>query len=278
MKSAIILPGGNASEQLALATLAEQHGWDGVFVWEAAYGVDAWTLLGAMAAVTSRVRLGTMLTPLPWRRPWKVASQVATLDRLSAGRAVLAVGVGAVEMADTGEVTDLRTRAEMMDEGIDLIRSLWAGGTSFHGAYYDYETARDDLNRVVQPVQERIPIWAVGVWPKPRSMRRIVRACDGVIPQFSLDGREATPDDIRDVRAWLTDNGGRPDLDVTAEGETAPTDPEAARTHVAWWAAAGATWWMETRWEEPHDTPERLADVRARIEAGPPTAQSETTR
>jgi len=60
-----------------------------------------------MAARTSVVRLGTMLTPLPWRRPWKVASQVATLDQLSGGRAVLAVGVGAVEtdLPDTGEVT-----------------------------------------------------------------------------------------------------------------------------------------------------------------------------
>jgi alkanesulfonate monooxygenase SsuD/methylene tetrahydromethanopterin reductase-like flavin-dependent oxidoreductase (luciferase family) len=71
--------------------LAEQAGWDGVFVWEAAYGPDAWSMLAAMAARTSVVRLGTMLTPLPWRRPWKVASQVATLDQLSGGRAVKAL-------------------------------------------------------------------------------------------------------------------------------------------------------------------------------------------
>ncbi len=273
IKSAIILPGGDAATQLDLAVLAEQHGWDGVFVWEAPYGVDAWTLLGAMAAVTTRVTLGTLLTPLPWRRPWKVASQVATLDRLSAGRALLAVGVGAPDMPATGETSDLRTRAEMMDEGIDLIRMLWAGGTSFHGAYYDYESGNDDLNRVVQPVQDRIPIWAVGVWPKPRSMRRIVRACDGLIPQFSLDGRESTPDDIRDIRTWLSEHGARADLDVMAEGETPADDPAAARAHVSAWADAGSTWWMETRWEMPHDTPERIADVRARIVAGPPTGQ-----
>src|SRR4249920_1179461 len=88
MRSAVVLPGGTANQQLEQAVAAEQAGWDGVFVWEAGYGVDAWTLLAAMAARTSRVRLGTMLTPLPWRRPWKVASQVATLDQISGGRAV----------------------------------------------------------------------------------------------------------------------------------------------------------------------------------------------
>jgi alkanesulfonate monooxygenase SsuD/methylene tetrahydromethanopterin reductase-like flavin-dependent oxidoreductase (luciferase family) len=90
MRYGLVLPGGTATEQLEQAVLAERAGWDGVFVWEAAYGVDAWTLLGAMAQRTERLRLGTMLTPLPWRRPWKVASQAATLDQLSGGRAILA--------------------------------------------------------------------------------------------------------------------------------------------------------------------------------------------
>ena len=138
MRYGVVLPGGTATEQLDQAVLAEQAGWDGVFVWEAAYGVDAWTLLAAMAVKTGRVRLGTMLTPLPWRRPWKVASQVVTLDQLSGGRAILAVGVGAVDtdLPDTDEVTGLRARAERLDEGIDLIRALWDGGTSYQGRYY----------------------------------------------------------------------------------------------------------------------------------------------
>src|SRR6266480_5669238 len=115
MRTGFVLPGGPATEQLEQAVLAEESGWDGVFVWEAAYGVDAWSLLAAMAARTERIRLGTLLTPLPWRRPWKLASQVATLDQLSDGRAILAVGVGAVDAAlgHTGEVTDLRERAAL---------------------------------------------------------------------------------------------------------------------------------------------------------------------
>ena len=126
MKYGVILPGGTATVQLEQAILAEQSGWDGVFVWEAGYGVDAWTLLAAMAASTSRVKLGTVLTPLPWRRPWKVASQVATLDQLSAGRAILTVGVGALstDLPLTGEQTDLRTRAELLDEGIASRRGI----------------------------------------------------------------------------------------------------------------------------------------------------------
>ncbi|MGH9030150.1 MAG: LLM class flavin-dependent oxidoreductase, partial [Acidimicrobiales bacterium] len=96
MRYGMILPGGSATEQLDQATLAEASGWDGVFVWESAYGVDAWSLLAAIAVRTTRVTIGTLLTPLPWRRPWKVASQVATVDQLSGGRVVLTVGIGAI--------------------------------------------------------------------------------------------------------------------------------------------------------------------------------------
>src|SRR6266566_4411511 len=105
MLTGFVWPGRSATEQLEQAVLAEESGWDGVFVWEAAYGVDAWGLLSAIAARTSRVTLGTALTPLPWRRPWKVASQVVTLDQISGGRAILAVGLGAVDMevGRTGE-------------------------------------------------------------------------------------------------------------------------------------------------------------------------------
>src|SRR3984885_7287990 len=129
MRYGIVLPGATTAEQLGQSVLAEHSGWDGVFVWEAAYGVDAWSLLAAMAVRTGRVRLGTMLTPLPWRRPWKVASQVATLDQISGGRAVLGVGVGALgtDLPDTSEATGLAERAAMLDEGIDLIRGVGNG-------------------------------------------------------------------------------------------------------------------------------------------------------
>jgi hypothetical protein len=272
MRSGFVLPWGTATEQLELARLAEQAGWDGIFVWEAAYGIDPWSLLAAMAARTTRIKLGTMLTPLPWRRPWKVASQVATLDQLSGGRAILAVGVGATStgLPSTGEVTGIRDRAELLDEGIDLIRELWAGGNSYHGKHYVYETRRTDLGQVATPVRERIPIWVVGVWPRPKSMRRVLR-CDGVIPQYELDGREAKPSDAREVKDWLIDHGAGSGLDVISEGETPADDHAGAVATITPWAEAGCTWWLETRWEMPHDTEQRMQQVRERLTAGSPT-------
>ena len=271
MRRGIVLPGGSATEQLQQAALAEQAGWDGVFVWEAAYGVDAWSLLAAIAARTSRVQLGTLLTPLPWRRPWKVASQVATLDQISDGRAILAVGLGALDtgLPDTGEVTDLRGRAALLDEGIDLIRTLWHGGTHYRGEHYRYDCDRDDLTRAVKPVRGSIPIWVVAAWPRPASLRRALR-CDGIIPQYQLGGRDPTPDDARSVRAWLEGHGAGPGLDMVADGETPAEDPDAAAALVSSWAWAGCTWWLETRWEMPHDSAQRMAQIRQRLAAGPP--------
>lgn len=246
MRQGFVLPGGTASEQLELAVLADGAGWDGLFVPEVGFAVDAWSLLSAMAVRTSRIRLGTMLTPLPWRRPWKLASQVATLDQLSAGRAVLAVGLGAVDPAlgRYPEVTDLAGRAALLDRGIDVVRGLWDGVTTF-----------DDLDlsasviAPARPVQDRIPIWCVAV-SKPPSMRRLAR-CDGLVAQVS------DPDELATMLTWLDGHGGRP-TDVIVDGET-----QAGETAVIErWAAAGATWWLETRWGAPED-------VRQRIEAGP---------
>lgn len=271
MRHGVILPGGTAPEQLELAQFAEDAGWDGVFVWEGTYGVDAWSLLAAMAVRTQRVRLGTVLSPLPWRRPWKLASQVATVDQLSGGRAALTVGLGAPEMLfGTGEPAERAERAQRLDEGIDLMRTLWSGGREHHGRYYDFAEDRDGaIVDVGRPVQERIPIWVVGAWPRPRSMRRAAR-CEGVVPEYYLDGREPEPRDVRELRSWLAENGARPDIDVIAEGETPADQPESAAETVAERAAAGCTWWLETRWQTPDDPSVRLDAMRERIMAGPP--------
>ncbi len=266
-----VIPSGTATEQLELAVLAERAGWDGIFAWEAAYGPDAWTMLAAMAVRTSSVRLGTMLTPLPWRRPWKVASQVAALDQLSAGRAILAVGVGAVDtdLPDTGEATDLRQRAELLDEGIDLIRTLWQGGRSYKGRHYQYETGRMDLGAAAKPVQDRIPIWVVGVWPAPKSMRRVLR-CDGVIPQYQHVEGDPAPADARAVAGWLAEHDVPPDFDIIADGETPTAEPGQAADTVAGWQQAGCTWWLETRWSAPDGKADSLREFADRLAAGPP--------
>jgi len=266
-----VLPGGTAGEQVEQAVLAERSGWDGIFVWEGVAGVDPWSLLAAMSQHTSRIRLGTMLTPLPWRRPWKVASQVATLDQLSGGRAVLAVGLGATDILPAGSIepTDRRLRAELLDEGIDLITAA-QGGRPYNGRHYgDYEV-RADLVPMARPVQQpRVPIWVVGAWPRPKSLWRVLR-CDGLLPLcMGEDGyRDTTPDDIRAMLAWLEAEGGpRPGFDVVVDGETPAGDPQAAAALVAPWAEAGCTWWLDVRWEP---SPDQMAQVRERLAAGPP--------
>ncbi|HEX2849556.1 MAG TPA: LLM class flavin-dependent oxidoreductase [Acidimicrobiales bacterium] len=275
MRFGFVLPGGGATEQLEQAVLADDAGWDAVFVWEAAYGVDAWSLLAAMAAKTSRVRLGTMLTPLPWRRPWKVASQVATLDQLSGGRAILAVGLGAPDPAlgTTGEVTDRRARAALLDEGIDVVYSLWHGDLEHHGPAFDVDLRpRVELFGEFTPVQQpHPPLWCVGAWPRPRSMRRVLR-CDGWLPNVLDAGgehRSATPDDVRAARAWFDATGPvRDGFDVIVEGETPADDAGAASAIVAPWADAGATWWLDARWSV--DAADRRRVVEERLAAGPP--------
>src|SRR6266568_4714085 len=120
MRYGWVLPYGDARTAAELAVVAEDHGWDAFFVWEPVWGIDAWVALTAAAMRTERIRLGTMLTPLPRRLPWDVASQVATLDNLSGGRVILSVGLGAPDDRwwlfedDPGR----RTRAERRAGGV----------------------------------------------------------------------------------------------------------------------------------------------------------------
>jgi alkanesulfonate monooxygenase SsuD/methylene tetrahydromethanopterin reductase-like flavin-dependent oxidoreductase (luciferase family) len=276
MRYGFVLPGGSAREQLELAELADRCGWDGIFVWEAAFGVDAWSLLSAMAVRTEHVRLGTLLTPLPWRRPWKVASQLVTLDQLSGGRAILAVGLGAVDaqLGGTGEITDKRHRAELLDDGLDIIDALLAGTQTFDGRHYHIDLHRPEMYGVARPVQQpRPPIWIVGLWGSAKSMHRVPRG-DGLLPNLPGGQQELPVDAVADMRRWLDEHA--PDgrrLDLVAEGETPAEDPEAARAKVAAFEAAGATWWIEARWSGDLQGEATVDGVRRRIEAGPPKAR-----
>lgn len=80
MMYGFVLPRGDAQVAVDTAVVAEQSGWDAFFVWEPIWGIDAWVCLTAAAMRTERIRLGTMLTPLSRMRPWKLASETATLD------------------------------------------------------------------------------------------------------------------------------------------------------------------------------------------------------
>lgn len=251
---------------IALGREAEEAGWDGVFYYDFSHE-SPWVALAAIAVQTERVRLGAVLTPLPWRRPWIIARELASLDRLSAGRAVLPVGLGAVEAEELasgrtklGEPADRRTRARLLDEGLEIVAGLWRGGPlTYRGEHYEIDGFALEPVPVQQP---RVPIWVVGAWPYPRSMRRALRY-DGLLASGKID----SPADMRAVRAYVEEHRppGSP-FDIVYEGRTPTEDPAKAAETVRPWAEAGVTWWLEAMWESPNE----LGDVRARIRQGPP--------
>jgi hypothetical protein len=276
MKFGFVLPFGDARMAADLAYAAEGAGWDGFFVWEPVWGSDAWVSLAAAAMRTERIRLGTMLTPLSRMRPWKLASETVTLDHLSNGRVILAVGLGAIETGFKafGEVTDHKTRAELLDEGLELLTNLWCGKPfNYAGKHY-----KVDINKSTfatppppPPVQHpRIPIWVVGAWPRLKSMRRALRY-DGLLPNvIDAEGKvrmtPPTPAEIHAMQAFIRANRTETTpFEIVVEGQTPGEDHEQAAAVVRPFAQAGATWWIEALW-----TSDQADKVMARIKKGPP--------
>ncbi len=172
-----------------IAREAEEAGWDAFFLWDHMIFddlprpiVDPWVALTGAAMTTQRIRLGTLLTPLPRRRPWKLARETTTLDRLSGGRVTLGVGLGAPEKWEYGffhEETDNKIRAEKLDEGLEILTGLWQGEPfQFQGRQFQLETMRFLPTPLQTP---RIPIWVGGTWPNKAPFRRAARY-DGVCP------------------------------------------------------------------------------------------------
>lgn len=241
-----------------LARIAEDAGWDGVFledylVYQGDASVpayDPWVCLAAMAGATSRVRLGTTVTPLPRRRPWKVAAEAVALDRLSDGRMILGAGIGDPSdpfLGGVGEETAPRVLAEMLDEGLAVIDALWSGETVHHqGKHYQL----DGVRLAARPVQEpRIPIWIGGNLLVPAVRRRILRwdgSCAYKGPTTA--SLPILPEDVRSLRAERGD-----DFSIKVSGG----DPGE-------FAAAGASWWG--RWIAPGPPEDAVRILRA----GPP--------
>jgi probable F420-dependent oxidoreductase len=258
-----------------LAHEAEEAGWHGFFLWdhlnyrtqgspEPVAIADPWITLAAMALRTTSIKLGPMVTPLPRRRPWKLARETATLDRLSGGRLVLGVGLGSDddgEYSDFGEPTDARVRGEMLDEGLAILTRLWSGEeVSYQGQHYQLAPVQFRPTSVQQP---RIPIWVAGIWPHTKPFRRAAQF-DGVYPQMS--GRVLEPEDLREILAYIQTQRTQPTpFEVVAYGRTGGSDTVADAADVAAFAQVGATWWLE------HFAPQvSVEQVQERIRQGPP--------
>lgn len=225
-----------------MAAAAEEHGWDGVFVWDhihyrppADEVADPWVTMAAMACATERVRLGPMVTPITRRRPQNLARETVSLDLLSGGRLTLGVGLGSDgngEQTTFGEDSDPKVMAARLDEGLEVLTSLWTGGrVDHHGEAFTVEDARF-LPRPVQ--RPRIPVWVAGRWPNRAPLRRAAR-WDGVFP-IELDQPSDLAELVELVVGYREADGISGPFDVATQGLSG-TDPSP-------WAAAGATWWV----------------------------------
>lgn len=254
-----------------LAAAAEEAGWDGFFCWDhllhdpLGKGVEDTTVaLSAIALATSRVRFGPLVTPLARRRPWKVARELAGLDRLSGGRLAFGVGNGDdVDFAPVGDPAPAKPRAAVLDESLELVRRLLEddGPVTHEGATY----AVRDVELHAATTQERIPFWVAGRWPHRAPLRRAAR-WEGVVPLWP----GSAPPPLEEYAACLAviaesrEAGGATAaaFDALVWARTDGTDPDRALPY----AEVGATWWVEAF----HPGEDSLDDVRRRIAAGPP--------
>jgi hypothetical protein len=288
MKYGLYLPNfgafANARLLADLAHDAEQAGWDGFFLWDhiarswSPQVVDTWIALTAIALNTTKIRFGPLVTPLPRRRPWKVARETASLDQLSDGRLVLGVGTGGlggitVEWENFREELELRTRAEMLDEGLDVLMGLWSGKSfSFTGKHYQVREAQFTPTPIQSP---RIPIWVGGNWPHKAPFRRAAR-WDGMMPQVDLNqGNE-----IVQLKQAIHYTREQRKSDTAYEvvystSLFSDSDPARLTERVAQYAEAGITWLLEQLypqhfggdWQEIWP----VKTMRERILQGPPT-------
>jgi alkanesulfonate monooxygenase SsuD/methylene tetrahydromethanopterin reductase-like flavin-dependent oxidoreductase (luciferase family) len=273
LKFGLAFPYGDAAITARYAQLSEECSWDGVFIGDAIWCVDPMVVLTAAAMKTSRICLGTMVIPVPLRRPWKIASEAAALDNLSGGRLILGLGTGATWMGWQGfpdEVIETRARAEMLDETIDILTLLFQGRQfDFDGKHYHLKLTQVDPTYYPRPPlqQPRIPLWCVGVHPKRKSMERILK-CDGWLPnKMNAQGEfeDIKPEDVRAVKTWVTANRAlTTPFDIVIEGKTRGLNPSQTNDLLLPWVDAGATWWIDALWEADED------QVLARIRQGPP--------
>jgi probable F420-dependent oxidoreductase len=143
---------------------------------------DPFVWLGYAAAVTAKIRLGTGVLILPQRHPFYVAKEVATLDVLSKGRAILGVGIGWLAEEFRGLGIPFDERVGRTEESIQALRSLWAGPSTFAGKHYRWDAVESNPKPVQKP---GVPIVVGG--HVPAAARRAARFGDGFFPARAPD-------------------------------------------------------------------------------------------
>ena len=261
---------------VALAQSAEQAGWDGLYLWDHMLTIpgmavaDSFIMAAAIAQATDRIRLGMLVTPLARRRPWVLARQTATLDRLSEGRLVVGVGLGHDGWREfssfSGEIMDPVERSFSLDDSLEILRRLWSGEPA------EFEGKRIWVNTTAflpRPVQQPVPVWVACRWPNRRPIARAARY-QGCFPLFDQGGLEIPglpePQQVAALRTRLFEHGAAADIDIVCSGVSWPARANELSSRFAALEEAGMTWWLESfgRGEPP------AAEVEAVVAAGPP--------
>ncbi len=275
MKYGLSLPNGGPSpiDIIQLAPLTEASGWDGLFledyiIWQGHQEVptyDPWVLLTGMAVMTKSIRLGTMVTPLTRRRPWKVASECTTLDLISNGRMILGVGLGDTTSGEDsfsifGEVVDNQTRANMLDECLEIISGIWGPDPfQYNGKFYHVK----EVNMLPKPIQKpSIPIWVGGAYPFEGPMRRAARWNGSCLYKHKVHFLQ--PEDLRDIKGFIESNRTSDEpYDFILGGCKRWDNEEKQIQYMRSMAEAGMTWWME------YIPPNKTSVMKASIARGP---------
>lgn len=269
---------GDIDTLVEYATMAEDAGWDAFVLWDHMLVfkqedmvlpfADPWVALTAIACNTTKIRIGTGITPLPRRRPWKVAREAVSVDHVSKGRFILGVGIGAppdVEFDYFGEESNPTIRSQKLDEGLEIIKGLWSGEPfSYQGSHYQLK----EMTFLPKPYQNGgIPLWIGGGYPAKAPFRRAAHY-DAVYPVHSKWPEPLVPDHLKQiVEIVREERGNLKDYDVVVCGETSGSGTEEDCEKVESWRNAGATWWME----DIHGLRAEVKELRERIAAGPPT-------
>jgi alkanesulfonate monooxygenase SsuD/methylene tetrahydromethanopterin reductase-like flavin-dependent oxidoreductase (luciferase family) len=222
--------------------------------------------MAAVAVATREIRFGAMVTPLARRRPWTLARQVATLDRLSGGRLVVGVGLGDdgwKEFSSFGEATDRRERGLLLGESVEVLRRLLSGeDVAFNGQRLVVHTTPF----LPRPVQDPVPVWAACRWPNRAPLARAARL-EGCFPIFPGSAEPDLPAeaDLNEVRAELGRRGVPPGYDLVIVATLRRLDPDERPRAVATAEGCGVTWLLEGF------SPGRpAAEIEAAVAAGPP--------
>ena len=258
-----------------LAAAAESADWDGFFIWEAVLPIfehsdavrrrlgtsravaDPVVALTAVAVATRRIRFGSLVTPLPRVRPETFALQMATLGALSGGRVIVGAGLGSPDAQFTsfGLEADLRRRAAMADEFLDVVARLWNGGVVDHrGTHYV-------VTGVEFPPAPPIPVW-VGGGAHGRGPRRRAARWQGFVPASDGWPEEVIPapayrEMASDIAALR--ERGLEGFDLVVIGNADGTAPGPAE--LGDYVDAGVNWVLVQAFS--------VDDALARIAAGP---------